>query len=118
MNGKVLEVDRLHTNQRRNIIIGSEGQTVASTLSHDKASNTVEKQSHQFSYTKDYTLQVAYLVKTAIRMSELDADCESGEKNLTKPLKTNATAGWLTYDTESMKRTNTYGNRSTVLKGE
>ena len=61
MNGQMLEeVDqfqilRLHTNQRRNISKRSKDQTGESTLSHGKAGNTVEKQSHQFSH-KDYTL--------------------------------------------------------------
>ena len=38
------------TKDERNISKGSEDQTGASTLSHDIASNTMEKQSHKFSY--------------------------------------------------------------------
>ena len=36
-------------NQKQNINKGSKDQTGASKLSHDKASNTMEKQRHQFS---------------------------------------------------------------------
>ena len=61
MNEQTLEeVDqlkyfRLHTNQRRKFSKKSEDQTGTSTLSHDMAGNSVEKQSHKFSH-KDYTL--------------------------------------------------------------
>ena len=56
MNGKSarksepVQILGIYTNKRWNIIKGSEDQTGASTLSHDKACSTVEKQSHRFSY--------------------------------------------------------------------
>ena len=47
-----VQILRIHSNQRWNTSKGSKTQTGASTLNHDKASSTVEKQSHQFSHKK------------------------------------------------------------------
>ena len=43
-----VEILMIQTNQRRDINKGSEDQTGASTLSYEKASNTIEKHSRQF----------------------------------------------------------------------
>ena len=45
-----VQIPRIHTNQRRNINKGSKGQTGATTLTDDEASDiaTMEKQRHQF----------------------------------------------------------------------
>ena len=43
-----VQIPGIHTIQRRNINKGSKDQTGASTLSHDKAANTIKKQRHQF----------------------------------------------------------------------
>ena len=59
------EILMIHTNNRRNFNKGSKDQTGASILSHEKASDTTDKQSHQFSY-KDLTLQITCLVNTAL----------------------------------------------------
>ena len=47
MNGNTLEDVDLHTNQGWIITKGNEDQTGASTLSHDKACNTMEQEAHQ-----------------------------------------------------------------------
>ena len=57
MNGKPLrevvsgpvQILMIHTNERWNINKGSKGQACTGTLNHDKASDTMDKQTHQFS---------------------------------------------------------------------
>ena len=44
--GWPMQVPKIHTNQRWNINKGSKDKTGASTLSHDKASNTMEQEAH------------------------------------------------------------------------
>ena len=56
-----VQISSILTNRRQNVSKGRKDQTGGSTLRHDKASNTVEKQSHQFSH-KDCTQKVTCLV--------------------------------------------------------
>ena len=116
MNGKnsgrsgPVQIPRIHTNQRENITKGSEDQNGASTLSHDKTNNAMNK-SHQLSY-QDQTLQVTCLVNTALWVWELDDDDGSGEANagLWKwMLQENA---WHIIQ-RAQNQTNMYGKRST-----
>ena len=72
-----VQIPSVHTNQRRNINKGSKDRTGASTLSHDKASNTMKNNAISFP-TK---IKVARLVNnnnTALWMWELNVDGGAG----------------------------------------
>ena len=71
MNGK--------TSQRWNVNKGTKEQTGASTLRHDKASNTVKK---AISFPTKITLYKSLVLSiTALWMWKLDIDCVSGKGN-------------------------------------
>ena len=84
MNRKALEkVDQLpylgstQTNDETSMNEVKNNLAHSGTLSHNKASSTVEKQSPKFSYNY-YAQQITCLVSTALRMLELDVDGGSG----------------------------------------
>ena len=103
-----VQIPMIRTNPRRNFNKGSKDQTGASTLSQDKANNTLSKQHYQFAY-KESTLQ-------SLALSILICGCDSWTltadlEGLMQAFKTNATGECLACHRGSIKHTNLYGNR-------
>ena len=109
-----VQMFRIHTRQRWDIDKGVEIRLAQAHSSMTRLAILWKISAISLSH-EDSTLQITFLVDTALWMWKLYVDGGSEEANDFRLLKTDATEGYLAYDAESIKWPNMYGNRSISL---